>query len=211
MRWNTNWKGRNYELHRVGGALACGGLIVIALTGTALVWATWFGETLSRATGQRSKVRPRASLSATKVLSLDVLVQRADAAFSGGQLMRISFPAKVGAPLIVRKKMPGDLHPNGVNYIYLDPHSGRVLRVDAAARAAIDGRLMNARYPVHIGLWGGSLSTLTRIGHALLGLMPLALFISGLVLWWNRQQRARRSKRRKVVVQDVVESTAVMP
>lgn len=211
MRWNTNWKGRNYELHRVCGALACGGLMMIALTGTALVWATWFGESLSRATGQMPKAKPKATVSAAKVLSLDELVQSANTAFPDGQLTRISFPAKRGAPLVVRKKLPGDPHPNGVNYIYLDPHLGRVLRVDAAARATLDGRLMNARYPLHIGLWGARFSTLTRIVHALLGLMPLALFISGLVMWLNRQQRARQAKQRKAVADQVVNSTALTP
>lgn len=210
MHWKTNWKGRIYELHRVGGALACGGLMMIALAGSGLVWSAWFAATLATATGNAPKAKPKIAKSASKVLSLDELVKNADAAF-GGRLSRISFPAKSGAPLIIRKKLPADLHPNGVNYLYLDPRSGRVLRVDAAARAAIDGRLMNARYPLHIGLWGGSFSMLTRILHALLGLMPLGLFISGLVMWWNRQQRIRGSKRRKVVVRDVVNSTALMP
>ena len=211
MRWNTNWKGRNYELHRVGGALACGGLTAIALAGTALVWSAWFAAVLARAIGNEPKAKPKIAKSAAKPLPLDELVARADAAFPGGRLSRISFPAKAGAPLIIRKKLPADLHPNGVNYLYLDAHSGHVLRVDAAAKASVDGRIMNARYPFHIGLWGGSLAILTRIIHMLLGLMPLSLFITGLVLWWNRRQRARQSKRHRVGVRDVVASTALMP
>jgi uncharacterized iron-regulated membrane protein len=103
-------------------------------------------------------------------------------------LRRVSFPAKPGAPVVVRKRLPGDLHPNGMSYVFLDPHTGNVLRVDRAADASRGQRLVNLRYPLHIGHWGGMA---TRLLHALAGLMPSLLFVTGCRLWWNRKLRQR--------------------
>jgi hypothetical protein len=45
------------------------------------------------------------------LLPLDTLLRQADVALPGGQLRRVTFPAKPGAPLVVRKRFAGELHP----------------------------------------------------------------------------------------------------
>ena len=107
-----------------------------------------------------------------------------------GELRRISFPQKAGAPLILRKKRPDDLHPNGMNYIYLDSATGQVLAIDDASKAGWGTRLMNARYPIHIGLWGG---TFSRVLAVFIGISPLLLFISGFIIWNGRRDKTKKS------------------
>lgn len=184
-----NPRGRNYELHRVCGALVAPFLLLSSLTGIALVWPDTAQMVLKPIFGQSAKTKHRAQAGAS--LALDELVTRANAGFPDGVVRRISFPLKPGAPLVIRKRRAAELHPNGMNYIYLEAATGRVLGIDDASRAPWGVRLMNARYPVHIGLWGG---TATRVLFVFIGLAPLALFCSGLVLWNNRRKKHNRNR-----------------
>jgi uncharacterized iron-regulated membrane protein len=70
----------------------------------------------------------------------------------------------------------------------VDPWDGPVLTVENALTAPSGTRAFNILYPIRIGRWGGGA---TRILHALLGLSPLVLFLTGAVMWWNRVQVPR--------------------
>ena len=185
VKWRASGKRVNYDLHRTGGFYAAGMLVLIALTGTTLVYKDGATAAVARLAGRPAPEKPTVTRPADGAAPrpLPELLRRADAALPAGDVRRLTFPAKADASLIVRKRLPGELHPNGVNYIYLDPYSGMVLRVDRAAAGDAGQRFLNARYPLHIGLWGGLFS---RCLHALAGLVPATLFITGLVMWWNR-------------------------
>ena len=192
LHWKTNWRGRNYELHRMGGALVALFLTLSSVTGIALVWPETTESILSAMFGKTGRPQTKATVSA-HALPLDELVARANAAFPDGQVRRIALPKEPGAPLVIRKKRPRDLHPNGMNYIYLDATTGRVLAIQDAARATTGTRAFNARYPVHIGLWGG---LPTRVLAVFIGLSPLLLFTSGFIIWNERRKKARKGRSR---------------
>jgi uncharacterized iron-regulated membrane protein len=111
-------------------------------------------------------------------------VRRADAALPGGEVTYVNLPN--GGAAMVRKKMPSELHPNGRNFVYLHPQTGAVLALEDALRAPAGSRAYNVLYPIHIGRWGGIAS---RVLHTVLGLVPLVLFVSGLMMWRNRTRR----------------------
>ena len=188
LHWKKSWKVRNYELHRVGGALIACFLLLSSITGVAMVWPEVTESIVSTFAGKTTRPKPKATQSA-RTLPLDVLVAKANAAFPDAELRRISFPAKPGAPLVIRKKRASDLHPNGMNYIYLDATTGQVLAIDDASKASLGTRIMNARYPIHIGLWGG---TTTRVLAVFVGLSPLLLFVSGFIIWNGKRNRDER-------------------
>ena len=198
VKWTASAKRVNFDLHRTGGFWVCGLVALIALTGTSLAFKDASAAAAARLSGnpeaaKKPVVEPPAP--GAVPVPLGELLRRADDALPGGVVRRISFPAKPDAPLIVRKMLPGELHPNGVNYIYLDPYTGAVLRVDRAASALPGQRFLNARFPLHIGLWGG---LLTRVLHAAAGLAPAALFATGVLMWWNRVGSKRMRARRAV-------------
>lgn len=188
LHWKKPWKVRNYELHRVGGTVVACFLLLSSLTGAALVWPEATETIVSTFAGKAGRPKPLAT-STKGTLRLDTLVARANTAFPEGELRRISFPAKPGAPLVIRKKRDSDLHPNGMNYVYLDAATGKVLAIDDASKAGLGTRIMNARYPLHIGLWGG---TASRVVAVFTGLAPLLLFISGFIIWNGRRKRGER-------------------
>ena len=196
VQWRASWKRVNYDLHRVGGILAVLLLGLIALTGTALVFGAFFTDAAHWLTRTpRPPARPLSVIqTGVPPLPLDDLIQRADDALPGGVTTRITPPTRPEAAVIVRKKLPGDLHPNGMSFDYLDQYSGAPLRVENALLAPAAPRLLNLRYPLHIGSYGGIAS---RLLHLLVGLTPGTLFVTGCLMWWNRKSgRTRRSRGR---------------
>lgn len=177
----TNGRGRVYELHRAGGFWLAGLLLVSGATGAALVWP----DALARVVGAPAKPKGKAGVGPLR--SLDELVGAANAAFPDGRVTRVAFPKNPGEAVVVRKKLDEELHPNGMNNIALDGASGRVLWASDSRRAGWGERLMNLRYPLHIGLVGGSISRVVAVG---VGVSPLFFVVSGFVMW-----RARRRKR----------------
>lgn len=55
----------------------------------------------------------------------------------------------------MRKKLTTELHPNGLNIIVIDSVTAQVLSVEDTQEASPSARLLNLRYPFHIGRWGG--------------------------------------------------------
>jgi uncharacterized iron-regulated membrane protein len=137
-------------------------------------------------------------------VSLDAAIASAQQALPGARVTRITPPSKANAPIIVRLRFPEEIHPNGQSNVYIDRHSGRVLRADDARVAARSQRLMNLRYPLHIGRWGGILS---RVLHFLLGLVPAVLYVTGLMMWGSRLRRrrqAQQARRERAALVEVV-------
>lgn len=190
----TNWKGRIYELHRAGGFWVCLLLLNSGLTGAALVWpetATRIVAVFGVSSPKKVHVTSAPNAGIDRLVDIDRLVGLANRAFPDGRVTRLGFPSKAGAPFVVRKKLDGELHPNGQNNIALDPATGRVLQITDSRRARRGEALMNLRYPLHIGRWGfgrwgGSFS---RIIAVFGGLSTAFLALSGVAMSWNRWRR----------------------
>jgi uncharacterized iron-regulated membrane protein len=194
VKWSANWKRVNFDVHRAGGFWSVPFLTVVAVTGSSLVFHDSYMAGLNWAT--RSPSRPASPMVSPRPgearLPLDHLVERANRALPGGEVTYVTLSQATTAPVVVRKKLPAELHPNGRNFIYLHPQTGEVLVVENALTAPSGARAYNILYPIHIGRWGGVAS---RVLYSLLGLVPLLLFVSGLLMWRNRT----RGKRRKAI------------
>jgi uncharacterized iron-regulated membrane protein len=192
VRWKGNWKRTNYDLHRVGGLVAFVLLGLVAFTGVALVFSAFFTDAAYRLTGLRVPEKPRFTVAAgERTLPVEVLLARAETALPGLEITRIMLPTKPGVPLVVRGRLPRELHPNGMSFVHLDPYSGTVLRVESALEAPVAGRLLHLRYPLHIGAYGG---LLIRVLYAVVGVAPSVLFVTGCLMGWNRYWVPRRRR-----------------
>lgn len=193
VQWRAGWKRVNFDLHRVVGAVVVLLPGLVALTGAAMVW----GPQVTDWTYALTRTPPRLKVASTPqperaALSLDRLVEAAEAALPGAVTTRITLAGKPTAPVVIRKKFARELHPNGMSFVYLDQYSGRVLHVENALQAAAGPRLLHLRYPLHIGHYGG---WSVRILYVLVGLTPAFLFITGCLMWWNRYSIPRRRRR----------------
>jgi uncharacterized iron-regulated membrane protein len=204
--WRTRTARRpGYQLHRFAGWLASLFLCIISVSGVALVFPEITTRVLESVfqKPQGEKPTSRAQQRVPDV-SLDAAIASAQQALPGARVTRITPPSKANAPIIVRLRFPEEIHPNGQSNVYIDRHSGRVLRADDARVAARSQRLMNLPYPLHIGRWGGILS---RVLHFLLGLVPAVLYVTGLMMWGSRLRRrrqAQQARRERAALVEVV-------
>lgn len=181
---------RVLDLHRAGGFWTLAFLVMAALTGASLVFYTAAGKVLGWATASEvvgPTIPAVAHTPDAPVIPLDAAVRVAQVSLPGAETTFISPASGPGAPIVIRMNLPGELHPNGRSYVYVDPYTGRALHVWNALEAGRGERLLNTIYPIHIGQYGG---LAVRFLYVLLGLAPAGLAITGTMLWIRRRRIA---------------------
>ena len=189
IQWRAQWKRRNYDLHKVIGIASAALIVLVAVTGIYFpfrqpfrVVAGWLGHPAKTET-PRCIPRPVAQWP-----TLDEAIATANTALPEGEVNWIGLPRKSDEDISVRKKLPSDWRLTGSDYVHLDQYTGAVLLVERHAERSRGERFMRAMFPLHVGTFGG---LFTRILWAGLGLVPVLLFVSGLLMWWNRVVRPR--------------------
>jgi len=208
IRWGSARQLINYDLHKVGGILSCVFLIAIASTGTAMIFNTQFKGVIYSLVGTPKLPELTSTMAANAPPTADIILQKADLALPG-KTIYITFPSKPQGTFVVRKKLVGDIHPNGSSNVYLDRYSGQVLRVENGFTAPVASQIINLLFPIHIGAFGG---LPTRILYVFIGLTPTLLSITGLVLWRRRQWRlAQRREASRQITAIVAEPQKLYP
>jgi len=208
IRWGSARQLINYDLHKVGGILSCVFLIAIASTGTAMIFNTQFKGVIYSLVGTPKLPELTSTMVANAPPTADIILQKADLALPG-KTIYITFPSKPEGTFVVRKKLVGDIHPNGSSNVYLDRYSGQVLRVENGFTAPVASQIINLLFPIHIGAFGG---LPTRILYVFIGLTPTLLSITGLVLWRRRQWRlAQRREASRQITAIVAEPQKLYP
>lgn len=195
VQWSARWKRLNFDLHRATGIYAVLFLWLTAATGAAFVFnetAISLVDMLTASTPRPKPPRLEPGPMYRGVRPLDALLHEADRVLPA-QTTWVGLPKTVHAPLVVRKRRVGEWHPHGRNFVYLDPRSGAVLRVERDLDAPRGTRIFNTFYPMHVGSIAG---TPTRILQVTIGLVPLVLFATGISMWVNRRKRKTTRGRR---------------
>ncbi|ODU02704.1 MAG: hypothetical protein ABS89_05550 [Thiobacillus sp. SCN 63-1177] len=156
----------NFDLHRATGIYAALFLLLTASTGTAFVFNETAIDLVDAVTASPPRVEP--ARTGIPAHSLDTLLHQADRVLPAPTTW-ISLPQTPQAPLVVRKKLPQELHPNGRNFLYLNQHSGRVLQAKHALSAPLSARIFNTLYPT---THRRNQRTPTRVLLVIVGLAP---------------------------------------
>ena len=185
-----------YDLHRAIGFYASVLLFAGGLTGASLIFTKTFERAAYLVTFSRPprvvEPAPAAPVGRQLVarrpaaLPLDSLLAIAERAQPGGAISYLYFPSAASQRFGIRKRLPGEKHPNGKSFVYLEPSNGRVLAVEDGVRAPLGARLYSILYPIHIGILGGML---TRLLAVIVGLTLATLAITGVSMWWRRGWR----------------------
>lgn len=180
----AGWRRMNFDLHKVVGVIAFAFLLTSGATGAYMVFHDALDPLVNTVTRSTPRPRPPASESGKGSLpTLDEILARARIALPDAEMTFITLPAKPGAAITVRARVPGEMHPNGRSIVYFDAANGNLLRTDNALNAPLGTRITNFINPLHTGRVGG---IVTRLLLVLTGLVPAFLFMSGVVMWWNR-------------------------
>jgi hypothetical protein len=176
------------DLHRVAGVLSLVFLLISGVTGAALVFHEAFTRALFGLTGTAAPAPAAHMAAAGERLSLDEIVRRAEAALPEGRITWLYLPLEPDQAVIVRKKLPEELHPNGRNFAHVDPYRGEIVHVRSSRAAPLAVRIDNLVYPLHIGAAGGFA---TRVIQSAVGVLLAVLVLAGLVMWGMRARMRR--------------------
>jgi uncharacterized iron-regulated membrane protein len=177
--------------HRNLGAVASPLLILSALTGVLMVFPSLSASLLSPWSdpARAAPAEPAGFAAVGPRTDWRAVMTEAQAAFPGALPRRLMLPAEPGAPLTLRLRQAFEWTPNGRTYVYLDPATARVVRVDDPAARDTASAITEKFYPVHAGKVGGLLwrLALTFSGLTLVLLGTLATWS----FWFGRMTRRR--------------------
>lgn len=182
VRHGGNWPRFNFQLHRAGGFFAAPVLLITALSGVYFNMPQWVKPVVEVFTTitPTSKVLNK-SPGSNDAISASAAVLSAQARFPEARVSRVSFPAGAGQPFEIRVRQPGELRMGpGATRVSIDSGNGSVLRVLDPERARGGDKLISWLFPLHTGEAFGLAG---RIFISLVGFLPLAFFVTGLVIW----------------------------
>lgn len=189
IKWNAQLKRISFDLHNVGGIVVAVFLSFVTFTG--FVWNFDLNPAVYALTGSPNlsppKSKPIEGQSKTSPpLTVDKLLQIADAALPGAETTQISFPQKPKDTYRIRKKFPQEDWHFGRSQVFIDRFSGKVLQVKNGLEPSLGDRVLATFTPLHYGTFWGLPS---RILYLFVGLSPLILLVTGIIMWWYRPLR----------------------
>ena len=197
--WGAGWKRVVFDLHNALGVWLVVPVLVLSVTGAYFTWPQGYRDLVSRVSPVTSRAAPRSTEPpvAGAVVSLDAVIAQARRAEPALRSLRVDLPGGPRAPyVVVAARHPAD-NPRRSTTTFVDRYSGAVLEVRRGSQAQTWGdTVVEWLAPLHTGHFGGPV---VHAVWALLGLAPTFLFLTGLVMWWNRvvvprRRRARRSE-----------------
>ena len=190
IRWPANRIALSVDLHRALGAAFALFLAFNAVTGLAMIF-DGVSATLVNRVGGAPDVGPPPPVAASTFAGmkpLDEIVAAAESEMPGGAVTRIVL--RSGKAVLVRKRLANDNATHGMNRIYVDAASGRVLRASALERLPPGNAMFEWLYPMHTGKLFG---TPYKVLLILAGIAPMLSLVTGLILW----RRPSRSPSKK--------------
>jgi uncharacterized iron-regulated membrane protein len=188
-----------YDLHNVLGIYLFPLLLLLSLTAIVMVVEGSFNQPIEKWADKLTHAPPEAPPPTVKPqgkpLSNERLYNLACAAAPGSEFTYLLFPMKPDAPFhgYFAQSDGKGLLPEGE--LFLDPYTGKVLRLDRDSASPLPHRLIGMNEALHYGVWGGAFSKLI---YTVAGFLPLGLFITGVLKWVERGRgRARSQARRK--------------
>lgn len=196
IKWNAHPKRVNFDVHKVVGIVAAVFLFLTFFTGFCwnlgdiarpIIYAVTFSPMSSLEDAISTAAAGRTPIQLT-----EALLQKADAALPGFPTAYIALPAEsdqINGAFMVRKRSSAN-DPSWDSSVFIDQYSGEVIRVDNGLKQPLGARIENSFAALHYGTFGG---LPTRILYVFVGLAPLILFITGIVMYRYRYRAKSRS------------------
>ncbi|MEH6434427.1 PepSY-associated TM helix domain-containing protein [Massilia sp. DD77] len=193
VRHGGNWPKFSFQLHRAAGFYTAPVLLVLAVTGVYFNMPDWVTPAI-RAVAPltpNAKVANASDASAPRI-GIAAAMTAAQTRFPEGRISRVSIPAKAEQPFEVRVRQPGELRQgSGATRVSVDAGNGALLRVLDPLAARGGDWVVSTMFPLHTGEIFGLAG---RILISVVGLTPLAFFITGLVIWLKFRRKPAKRK-----------------
>lgn len=191
VRFGGSWPRFSFQLHRSAGALCAPVLLFMAFSGVHFNMPTWVAPLVGTVATVTPNDKPvNRSSAALPALSLAEAMAAAQARYPEARVGRVNFPAGASQPWEVRVRQPGELRQGpGATRISIDARDGSILRVADPLRGTGGDRFLAALFPLHSGEAFGAAG---KLFISLLGLMPLAFFVTGIVVWLKFRRKPKK-------------------
>jgi vanillate O-demethylase ferredoxin subunit len=158
FKLRTHLKGRAFDLnlHRTVGVYTGVVILIVSLTSLPLAFV-WVRDAINLASGSQKEMKPKALTAeeGAKPLSMGVVWERAQAVLdhpTKAVMEPVKKPDRAVEVWVLERNAP---HPNAYTYVYLDPVSGKVLRVAPYATSSLGNKIYRWCASMHMGYVGG--------------------------------------------------------
>jgi uncharacterized iron-regulated membrane protein len=191
-RWNTafkivrrsSWKGVTYDLHRVGGAIVFGFIILFGATGGAFAWPAAYRTITSLVLPTTPTSTAEPVPMSGEARPVDELVAAAQRAVPETTLVELTVPGPREPVTVVLAHGSSPIARSAqTSQVIVNPYTGEVMIVDDFRTRRIGDRMLSWMAPLHTGQFGGFW---IKLLWALAGLALPALSITGFIMWFNR-------------------------
>ena len=193
IRWKAPLKLLAYDLHQISGIVAAIFLVFVSLTGIFFVVAHNSQAFLSLFIDRPAEPELVAVTSEAKAISITEAIEIANQELPNSKTTFLAF-AEGERKVTVRKKYPEDIFESGLSSVAIDRYTGKVIAVQKVIKPTTGNRVAKLITDLHFGTFSGVAS---QILYVFIGLTPISLFVSGLILFLQR----RWSKARRTVVE----------
>ncbi|MBO9540144.1 PepSY domain-containing protein [bacterium] len=182
------------EWHLVLGLYSAVFLMIASWTGAAFVHQDRFVAFYAWATGHQGPM-PEAPKATAKALGpgapVAAVLDAAATTFPGASPTSIRYPKGKGGVIRVIMKQPGDVHPNGNTWVYVDAQDARVVGVLDPAKAPLAWKLFYAyNYALHTGEIAGPIGRLVAL---VVSPLPAVLCLTGTLMFFGKWRARRRT------------------
>jgi uncharacterized iron-regulated membrane protein len=200
IKWGSSWKRLNHDFHIVLGFYTSLFLFIMALTGVGMSF-DWVGKTINTLThSPQQRMEPPTSAAAepgTAAFGADAALAFARQQAPDAESYSVQLPKEPTGSIQVGILRPGAVTERATDDMYLDQHTGQVLRQQAYAEKPVGQRIRGLFKPIHTGDIFGWPSKLVALAVVLLG----ATFpITGTILWLNRTRKTKKKGQSRVAI-----------
>ena len=191
IRWQAPLRLLAFDLHQVSGIIAVIFLIFISITGILFVLAHNSQAFLSLFIKSPSETELVATAPEQKPISIVRAMQIADSELPNSKTTYLAFAEKE-RKITVQKKYPEDIFPSGLSSVSIDRYTGKVLSVQKVLKPNLGNRIAKLVADLHFGTFAGIAS---KILYVFIGLSPIMLGVTGLIMFQNRRSLKIRNNR----------------
>jgi uncharacterized iron-regulated membrane protein len=201
VKWNAQWRRKNYDLHNVLGFYSIPIALIIACTGLimgfqwfskSVYWATSGGQSMTQyyepeSTGKR--------VSNDKTPIIDVLWKKTIAENPTAQTIEMHYPETAKSTIAaVTNPLDGTFYK--ADYIYYDQYSLKQIPVTHNFgryhdELTLANKIMRMNYDIHIGAIMGLPG---KILAFIISFITAGLPVTGFMIWWGRRKKSKKSK-----------------
>ncbi|GAB4455503.1 MAG: PepSY-associated TM helix domain-containing protein [Armatimonadaceae bacterium] len=191
-----------FDLHNVLGIYSLPVMLLVTVTGVAFLYehqTEQLAAMVWKTEGNKHGDEPSATVAKNTIPagheaqhSLDTLVsQHREVLGTGGRFTSVELPADGGREVILYGEPAGGRRWGDRIKVTVDTVTGEIRRLEDNRTAPMKEKVVRWLGPLHFGRWG---DTASKALYVLVGaVVPLGLFVTGALRWWQRRRRASRS------------------